>query len=272
MKQRSYKYEAHEEGRTKKPAELYHVWFGSTHWRYTNGDVAVTYNGNVYSRADISRGVVSFDSTLEVRKLDVIFARSSRPMPEFIAQNPAEPLWIEILRLHREQSPYEAGVIFIGQISNVAFKGLDGMAECVGFESYLRQPIPVYRYQPECNWEVFSARCKLSDTAYKIDAVLTDLSADGLELTSAAFGTKDDHYFRFGKAVFNGHSRLITYHVGEIIKIRYSIPYLAIGSTVETTAGCDGDIETCRDKFNNVVNFGGHPYIPLDNPVLWSGN
>jgi uncharacterized phage protein (TIGR02218 family) len=37
---------------------------------------------------------------------------------------------------------------------------------------------------------------------------------------------------------------------------------IAIGDTGTAVAGCDKSFATCRDVFNNVVNFRGFPSIP----------
>ena len=41
-------------------------------------------------------------------------------------------------------------------------------------------------------------------------------------------------------------------------------PKPAIGDEAELSAGCDKRMETCRDKFLNLVNFRGFPFIPGD--------
>lgn len=49
---------------------------------------------------------------------------------------------------------------------------------------------------------------------------------------------------------------------------------IAIGDQFTITAGCDKTLETCRDRFNNVLNFGGEPHRPgvddLTQPVTIS--
>jgi uncharacterized phage protein (TIGR02218 family) len=37
---------------------------------------------------------------------------------------------------------------------------------------------------------------------------------------------------------------------------------IAAGDTFIVTAGCDKRFETCRDRFNNIVNYRGFPHIP----------
>ena len=267
MKDHQNSYTSKEEASQKEAYEIYDIWQGSTYWRYTSSDQDQTYGGNSYEAVPIERGSVTYDSNLEVSSLDVTFARSQNPVTEFVVQNPVTVLWIKVTRVFVDED--EVDIVFIGQIKNVSFKGLTAKANCVGFESYLKQPIPIYRYQQLCNWEVFDSKCSKDDTAFKTTTNLTEVSNDGLTLTSPDFASVDSNYYTSGKIIFGDDARMITYHVGSIIKVRFRIMYLVPGSEVTVYAGCDRNIETCRDKFDNVINFGGHPHIPLDNPVLW---
>ena len=36
---------------------------------------------------------------------------------------------------------------------------------------------------------------------------------------------------------------------------------LSVGDYYEIYAGCDKTLATCKEKFNNVINFRGEPYI-----------
>lgn len=49
-------------------------------------------------------------------------------------------------------------------------------------------------------------------------------------------------------------------------------PYpIQVGDTYTAVAGCDKELTTCRDKFGNVINFGGFPTIPGRNETLSYG-
>lgn len=39
-----------------------------------------------------------------------------------------------------------------------------------------------------------------------------------------------------------------------------------VGESVYLSSGCDKKNSTCAEKFNNISNFGGFPYMPTDNP------
>jgi uncharacterized phage protein (TIGR02218 family) len=37
---------------------------------------------------------------------------------------------------------------------------------------------------------------------------------------------------------------------------------MSVGDAVTVTTGCDKQLETCRAKFGNAVNFRGFPHMP----------
>jgi len=241
--------------------------YNPTHWYYTSGDVAVTYNSNTYTPALIKRGSVTYNDKLEVTELKLTIGYVENPTLEYIAINPVEILWISVMKLHRDQSPLEADVVFIGQIKNVKFKGIVAEVECVGFEHYLKMPIPVLRYQIGCNWTVFDSNCKLNEASYKVTATVT-LDSTGTVLTSTTFGSYADGWFTGGKCVFGTIPRAIAAHIGNTITLAFKIQTLQDNDSVDVYPGCDGIIETCRDKFNNITHFLGFPFIPIENPAI----
>ena len=81
-------------------------------------------------------------------------------------------------------------------------------------------------------------------------------------------------YFDRGLITFtsgpnNGLSMEVkSYTVGQLVLV-LPMPYtIAVGNTYSLIAGCDKTFPTCRDRFTNVVNFRGEPYLPgLDSIV-----
>jgi uncharacterized phage protein (TIGR02218 family) len=53
------------------------------------------------------------------------------------------------------------------------------------------------------------------------------------------------------------------------VEITYEIPNFPVGGDVLSLyPGCDHSMATCISKFNNLVNYGGFPYMTQKNP--WS--
>jgi len=262
-----------EEAEQRKPVELYHIWRdGGVDWRYTDGDVAVTYDGEEYTPATLERGSVSFENKLDVTTLVIKAAYVENPVLDFIASNPVEILWVSIMKLHRDDLT-NADVVFIGQIKNVAFQGSAASITCVGFEHFLKKTVPTWRYQLTCNHNVFDSKCQLVGATYTVTTAIS-LDATGVQLTSSDF-TQDassedveDGYWTGGQVLFGDEARTVIAHVDNTITLMYKMKELEDTDTITITPGCDGRVETCFAKYNNVINFLGFPFIPVENPAL----
>ena len=51
------------------------------------------------------------------------------------------------------------------------------------------------------------------------------------------------------------------------IGIRGNLRGLTVGSSIKITFGCNRLQSDCADLHNNILNFGGQPAIPLENPL-----
>lgn len=59
---------------------------------------------------------------------------------------------------------------------------------------------------------------------------------------------------------------MIVGHAGANLTLMAPLPGLAAGMSAKLYAGCDRSLSVCGSRFDNVVNFGGFPWIPLKNP------
>jgi uncharacterized phage protein (TIGR02218 family) len=255
----------------RRPVELYHFWMGSAHWYYTSANAPITFGGQVYSPAYIDRTEVSFNVDLEVSTVDLTVSNVTDPIMSFMKVTPSEKIWVSIFRVFTDLVPYESSVIFLGNPTDGTIKGATVKIKCAGFEQYLKCLIPHYRYQRQCNWTIFDDNCTL-DPVEGVTQITTTVtvSNNNVTLTASAFSTVASGVFTLGKCQFGSHYRMVADHSGNILTLRYPMPNIVTGDTVIVTAGCDGLIETCVDSFANLSNFGGHPYIPQDNPVTWT--
>lgn len=273
MKDISQAYINKEELSQRRPVELYHIWRKdeSEHWYYTSGDIIINFDGVDYVPAAIKRTFPRYDSQLDVTEMDIITSYISEPTAQFISINPIEILWVSVMKLHRDQSPLEADVIFIGQIKQVQFKGIKAISKCVGFEHFLKKTIPQWRYQLTCNHQVFDSKCTIDSDLYKVTAVVAIDSTKTI-LSATEFEAEVDSFFTGGQIKFGNNYRTIVAHSGVEITLMYGMTDLIDGDSVDAFPGCDGRAETCRDKYDNVVNGLWFPFIPVENPatrVTW---
>ena len=251
-----------------KPVELYKLWEEKTLVTryYTNGDVAVDFGGNTYNPISINRRTVSYNAELDVSTLELTVSSINEATVEYIALNPIDITWVEVSLLHRDQSPLEKSIIFLGQIKTVSFKGTDALVNCVGFEYALKMPIPRFRYQLDCNYSIFDSDCQKLSGEYRLT---TEVLLDSTEtvLLSSDFGLQSGEYYTGGHVVFSGENRSIVAHQGNTATIFYAFSQDISGEAVDVYPGCNGRPETCRDKFNNINRYFGFPWIPTEDPT-----
>jgi len=270
MKTQSAEFITKEEGTQRQPAELYHIWKGSTHYRHTSGDVSIVYGGHTYTPAPIQRAKVSYNEKLEVNTLDITMSRVTEPASQFIAVIPTNLVWISVHKLHRDMLTEETTPIFIGQMKSVSFKGTDARVKCVGFEHFLNQVVPRYRYGAGCQHTLYDDKCTVDINNFTQTVEIDSISVDGLSLTAAELASQTNGYYTLGYLIFGDYSRMIISHLGGTIGLRYPIVTMVPGDTIIVSAGCDRSRITCEAKFNNLINQLGFPDIPVDNPATWT--
>jgi uncharacterized phage protein (TIGR02218 family) len=251
----------------RTPVEIYHFTRGTSEWFFTSADAAVWFNGDEYVPAALTRGRVSWNANLDSGEIEIEMPKSSPVIADTLAGAAIAPAWVRVWKILRDD-PGLPTLLFYGAVLNAAVSGPTARVRCVGMDYLLRREVPRLNYTPECNWQVFGTECGKLSASYAITPAVT-VSADGLTLTAAAFGAEADGYWTYGSVEQGDYKRMIVGHTGNDVTLEAAIPGLTTGETVTALPGCDGTIATCLAKFNNVVNFGGFPYIPLDNPVTW---
>jgi len=105
---------------------------------------------------------------------------------------------------------------------------------------------------------------------YRVDGTVAAVSDTAVQVAAAA--SQPDGYFVAGMLVTaNAGSRMIIGHTGINLTMVAPMPGLTAGMDVQLYAGCDHAVATCRDRFNNLTNYGGFPFIPVKNPFTGDG-
>jgi uncharacterized phage protein (TIGR02218 family) len=158
---------------------------------------------------------------------------------------------------------------FLGQVSRgtLAFT-----AELRGLAAKLDQAAGRI-FQRSCAWELGDARCTIDLTAagrHGSGAVVTVLGA--FDFAASGLGSLATGVLTRGKLTWTSGANAglaveVKAHTQGTGSSRLSLflptpEPIAIGDTFTVTAGCDKTLATCRDRFANVVNFGGFPHMP----------
>lgn len=134
-------------------------------------------------------------------------------------------------------------------------------------------------YQALCGTELGTAQCSidLEDAAYTTTATISAVTARH-GVTIGLLSGFESGWFDYGYALWTSGKRLgkrdrLTAQVNATLETALTFAevvedWIVPGDTLTLYAGCDRRFETCRTKFDNVVNFRGHPHIPGNDFVL----
>lgn len=125
-------------------------------------------------------------------------------------------------------------------------------------------------FSPICRECLGSAKCRVDLEQYKANGTVLDvISQDCIvgnhrENKNVAVG-----YYKYGTIKFlSGKLRGVSMQIkdevdGKIYLLR-NTKLVEIGNSYEIFAGCNKTLSVCKNKFNNVVNFRGEPYINVN--------
>lgn len=126
-------------------------------------------------------------------------------------------------------------------------------------------------YGRQCDAVLGEARCGVDLAAHRATVTVSAVT-DDLHITVSGLSGFADRHFRYGVLAFTsgaaaGLSADIEDHraVGGGAELTLWLPLaaeVAVGDTLEVTAGCDKHFSTCKWKFGNALNFQGFPHMP----------
>jgi uncharacterized phage protein (TIGR02218 family) len=165
-----------------------------------------------------------------------------------------------------------------GAIGQVRRGRLAFVAEVRSLAHVLNQTVG-RTFQHACDAELGDARCgvDLDDPDYTGIGSVTALTGDR-SFTASGLSAFAGGLFTLGRLSWTSGANVgrvaeVTSHdvaVGarRLTLLEAPVRSIAVGDDFVVRAGCDKRLETCRDKFANVVNFRGFPHIPGQDTVI----
>lgn len=258
--------------------------------RYTNGDTDIVYNGNTYSAggnngAIFNGGVnteLSWKTGLEVDTLKFDVAPRSATVEGYdwfsaIRNGLFDGAQFSLGRFY--MSTYgdtSAGllIVFNGRTGEIDIDRTKVSFNINGFTELFNQPIPRNLYQTNCLNTLYDSACTLSQISFAISGTVSSGSTGSVINCGLSQATG---YFTLGKMQFtsginNGLWRTVQQYIhGSPSTININIPFYTSPSASDTFTiypGCDKTMSTCTNKFSNLVNFRGFPFIPENSTAV----
>ena len=134
-------------------------------------------------------------------------------------------------------------------------------------------------FQHACDATLGDARCRvdLEDPAYKGTGSVVALT-DDRSFAASGLASFDTGWFALGRLSWTSGanagrtaevaSHEVTDGIAVLTLLEAPVRAIAEADAFVVVAGCDKRLETCRDRFANVMNFRGFPHIPGQDTVI----
>lgn len=256
---------------TADPKELFKFERADKCWLYTSADEDTVYQSETYLARTISRGPFERNDEAASSELTIHLDRALAIVAQFEDGSSPEPVQVTVYRLHRPDA--EAIVVFKGRIANASIEVEEIVMVAQSPLGKEEKQIPRELMLRTCPHELYGERCRVVAAAFSAAATIQSVGVGGVanKYTLNAGHGKASGYFTAGVLVKDstGQRSFVTLHeLTNNIWLIAKMPGLVATDAVTLYAGCDRTVETCRDKFNNVPEFGGLPRLPERNPFI----
>ena len=255
-----------------RPVEVYTFTVGAQQFFYTSAEDVVTIGSTNFTPRPISRENTREDPARRDADFVVRLPTSDDVAQTFVGQLPGVRVRLKVQRFHRSDTPTpEVVTVFDGFVNAARFEKQG--RECVLVSRPVLasngRTIPRRTYQGPCNHVLYDPlTCKVDDTdpAFRAaNRTVTSQVGNVLTVSGISPAYPDGHFTGgYVEAIGQNDFRLILSHVGSTLTLL--LPFAQVPPLVNVFAGCAHDVDTCSVKFDNVLNYGGFPFVPTKNP------
>jgi uncharacterized phage protein (TIGR02218 family) len=252
------------------PYFLYSFAVGSVVNYFTSGAADVVYGGNTYLASPISHQGINQSGKLERVSLDIVFPKSDTFAKSYFTPNYSDVQTVTILRGHYDVAG-EYEVMWKGRVVSYEADGDQITLACESIQTTMRRLGLRAKYQRTCRHALYGTGCGVDINNFWINATVASITGLSVTLTFDGADEEADDYYRGGIIEKAGQYSFIKSDKSNVMNIQYPIEGLAVSDVVRVAAGCNLSKTQCHAKFNNILNFGGSPGIPTENPFGGNG-
>lgn len=260
------------------PVELFLFRYGiyaEDVYCYTNGEREIEHDGYVYKPVPLKRSKISV-ATGETGKqaLEVNMPGHAEVAQMFRVSAPSSRVSLTVFQGHVRDPDKDFLAVWTGSIKVCQWRqdGNEAKFSCEASRTQLHRLSLRRHYQYMCPLVLYGDQCRASESAATVQMTVHEVVGRFVTLTSALPGP--DRFIggmvKFTDNSGNVRARSIMNHrneAGKTLLVLSSVDDKVVpGQTVSVVRGCTRNLDGCSSH-NNVLNYGGYPYIPTKNPL-----
>ncbi|RPH65006.1 MAG: hypothetical protein EHM89_00255 [Acidobacteria bacterium] len=276
-----------------EPREFCDITYGDVEHRIAFGIRDLQVDSVLYTATPAARGEVGVNASGDTREL-VLTLPIDHALPTRYTQQGIPPKKITVTLWRKQVVSGEIERLWVGDITSMA-------CDDKGTEATFRVPsragemllrvIPNVTVGRNCPHILYDTMCRIERAGSNPDAIPYMLTTTVLHVSGRDIRVELSNVpaADANRAEWAVNGEVVHVATGERMTIRtqtdlnpgvsmvcdlsmqMQIVGLVVGDDVEIYAGCMYDVETCRDKFDNRLNFGGFPHIRTSTPFLAQG-
>lgn len=240
---------------------LFRFAYGEVIYRFNNGPIVIRYDGADYAPVSIDlSGEFVASSETQKNALRIRVPLENPVSQDYLAQRIAAVVMVTVFELVEEG----ALVRWKGRITTIDLS--EGVVEFVcesvltaGERNGLSRP-----YLKQCPYALYSpGQCDVDKTLHEEAGTIA--AVDGLTMTVPQAAALPDDWFTGGIIEYQGMNRYVASHVGDQLILNWPFAAVTLDDPITLYPGCSFDRVTCDEKFDNIENYGGQPWMPTDN-------
>jgi uncharacterized phage protein (TIGR02218 family) len=132
----------------------------------------------------------------------------------------------------------------------------------------LNQKTPPNIIQASCRHTLYNPNCTLSASSFASSNTVGAGSTTQSITTGTVLGNSPPYYSQGFITFTSGQNSGLTYSIksqgstSNILLASKTLLPVTIGDSFTIYAGCDKTTATCNSRFNNLIHFGGQPFVP----------
>lgn len=254
---------------------------GDTIYAYTTEPNIVSDSNYTFTPAAIKMGEVSQTNEMAKDPLELEFHRDVTFAQLFLGGVPEQVTTVTVFRGHLGDTSEEFQFYWKGRVAGASVSGDVVRIDCENIFTSMRRPGLRARYQKRCRHALYQSGCGVSSALYASVSSVTAASGftitiDELDSNNSNIDSNEanpDYYVGGMVETNDGATRYIVNQSGNVLTLIRPLQSLIDdvndsvgGAEVTLYPGCDHTTDTCISKFDNLLNYGGFPYIPSKNP------
>lgn len=251
------------------PFALFRFGFGTRIIGYTSSEQPINFNGETYEPIPIERNAITQSGTLDKSNLAIRLPVSTEIVEIFRAYPPSDVVGVTIFQGHIGED--EILAIFVGRVLSAGRKGRIATLNCEPASTMMRRPGLRRHWQYMCPHVLYGTQCRASRPAHTYNGTVESVSTTTVKMVSGWHGPLQRRNFENGIFEWDGPNgiemRNILRVTDDELLLDGRLRALPAGTPVRLSAGCAHNMADCQNVFNNILNFGGDPWIPVRNPV-----